>query len=53
MLWWVVAGVLVVGALALAWWSSGRAKKGIAPPGHSSSIEHERFQRGTDGRAGS
>jgi hypothetical protein len=30
MIWWIVAGVVVVALVALAWWSSGR-KPGVIP----------------------
>jgi hypothetical protein len=30
MIWWILAGVVVVALVALAWWSSGR-KPGVIP----------------------
>ncbi len=52
MVWWVIVGIVIVAGVALAWWTSGRAKKGLASDATSASYEHERFQRGTDGRSG-
>lgn len=36
MIWWIVAGVVVVALVALAWWSSGR-RPGVIPAKHRTS----------------
>ena len=36
MFWWILAGVVLVALVALAWWSSGR-KPGVIPAKHGTS----------------
>jgi hypothetical protein len=53
MIWWVLLGIVVVLAAVVAWQRRGRSKGGLTYDANSPTEEHERFQRGTDGRAGS
>ena len=57
MLWWwvttvMVAALLIVGGVSLAWRTRGRAKQSRLYVADTGGLEHERFQRGTDGRTG-
>ena len=53
MFWWVLIGIIVVLGAVVAWQRRGRSNRGLAGGEDSPSVEHEKFQRRTDGRAGS
>jgi hypothetical protein len=53
MIWWVLLGIVVILGAVLAWQRRGRSQRGLEYDANSPSEEHEKFQRGTDGRAGS
>ena len=54
MFWWVLLGIVVVLGAVVAWQQRrGHSRRGLDYHAESPSAEHEKFQRGTDGRAGS
>jgi len=53
MFWWVLIGIVLVLGAVVAWQRRGRSKQGLQYDAESPTVEHEKFQRRTDGRAGS